>query len=807
MNSTIGRATMAVLLAGLSQAAFIQSAAAQAMIQPQDDAAENADVIVTAQKREQRITDVPVTVTAVTGARMADLGVNSLSEVAQYIPGLQIQEQSPNSPGFVIRGITSDSGSAQQGARVTVYYNGVDISRKQGAYQDLYDIERIEVVKGPQATLFGTAAAVGAINIVSAKPRAGTEGGILASYGNFDRTQVSGYLNAGNDTLAGRIAFAYKYRDGYVRNIAGDPNVPNQNQGRVDQDDLNGQDQRGVRGSLRWTPNSSLTADLVLTYDGQRNPGTAFKSRVFAPTGGQTGDYGYAELSGSPFSAEVLGRRKLGLTRNVYDANLTVAVDVAPGITFTTVNGYRRFDALEIFDADGGPAWYLEFAEDAKGEQWSHEGRFSFDGAHYRASFGWNAFFENGQQRVPFSTEEGTYLACSVARDFAPIRQLLNSAGVPTGTACVAPNGTIPGARATAILSRGTATVVPYSASFANYGNTDTYSVFADATWIPVTALELTAGARILIEDRQSGYSSVMPDSRLLAGAGIFTSLLAAANTKGQEFTAERSYAAILPRFNALYRLSDDVNVYATISKGRRSPVVQLDAQRIVPLSVANSGAIPRLQIIPAENVWNYEGGIKGRVGPFSGAASVFYQRYKGFQVTVFENGLTVTRSAGSANNLGVELEGNVALHRWLSLFGTFAYIDGGIGNAPSNGVFAGNRFRLQPDTSASGGANVRIPIGSSATFYATPSATYRSKVYFELPNSEAISQGGYTLVNLRAGVEFGDHGRFHVGAFARNLTNKRYLIDAGNTGGTFDAPTYIAGEPRFYGVELGARF
>ena len=397
MNSTIGRVSAAVLLAGLSQAAFIQSVAAQAMIQPQEDARDandNPDVIVTAQKREQRIEDVPVTVTAVTGARMADLGVNSLSEVAQYIPGLQIQEQSANNPGFVIRGITSDSGSAQQGARVTLYYNGVDISRTRGAYQDLYDIERIEVVKGPQATLFGTAAAIGAINIISAKPRAGTEGGILASYGNFDRTQVSGYLNAGNDTLAGRIAFAYKYRDGYVRNIAGDPKVPNQNQGRVDQDDLNGQDQRGVRGSLRWTPNSSVTADLVLTYDGQRNPGTAFKSRVFAPTGGQTGDYGYAELSGSPFSAEVLGKRKLGLTRNVYDANLTVAVDVAPGITFTTVNGYRRFDSLEIFDADGGPAWYLEFGEDAKGDQWSHESRFAFDGAHYRASFGWNAFFE-----------------------------------------------------------------------------------------------------------------------------------------------------------------------------------------------------------------------------------------------------------------------------------------------------------------------------------------------------------------------------------------------------------------------------
>ena len=146
-------------------------------------------------------------------------------------------------------------------------------------------------------------------------------------------------------------------------------------------------------------------------------------------------------------------------------------------------------------------------------------------------------------------------------------------------------------------------------------------------------------------------------------------------------------------------------------------------------------------------------------------------------------------------------------LQRWLALSGSFAYLVGGTADDPANGVFAGNRFRLQPDTTASGGATLRVPLGSSATFYATPSATYRSKVYFELPNSEAISQGGYTLVNLRAGVEFGADGSFHVGGFARNLTNKRYLIDAGNTGGAFSAPTYIAGEPRFYGVELGARF
>ncbi|HXH15772.1 MAG TPA: TonB-dependent receptor [Sphingomonas sp.] len=803
MTRIFTRLALATLATTCSTAALAQ-ASTQAELQASGAATASTDtsddeILVTAQKREQRIADVPVTVTAITGQKMASIGVNSLSEVAAYIPGLQIQEQSANNPGFVIRGITSDNGSSQQGARVTLYYNGIDISRSRGAYQDLFDLERIEVVKGPQATLFGTAAAVGAISLVSAKPEPGFSGGINGTYGNFDRTQVAGFLNAGNDVLSGRLAFAYKYRKGYVRNIAGDANVPNQNQGGVDQDDLNGQDQRGLRGSLRYRPSDSITADLVLTYDGQRNPGTAFKSRAHAPTGGQTGDYGYAELSGSPYSQAVLGARKLGLDRNVYDANLTIAAELSPGITFTTVNGYRRFDALEVFDADGGPAAYLEFAEDAKGDQWSHESRFAFEGPKYRASVGWNAFFENGFQRVPFATEEGTYLACSVSAAYAPIRTPLNAVGIPTGTSCVAPNGTIPATRATAALTGGRATAIPYAAEFTNYGNNDTYSVFADATYIPVPALELTAGARILIEDRQSGYSSVQPNSVILASLGIQSSLLGTVNTNGNKFVAEKSFTAILPRFNALLKLNADVNLYATISKGRRSPVVQLAAQRTA------FGVGPNLQVVPQENVWNYEGGIKGRVGPFSGAASVFYQTYDGFQVSVTQaDGSARTESAGSAKNLGVELEGNMKIASYLTAFATFAYIDGGIADKPA-GSFAGNRFRLQPDTTASGGLTLRLPVGG-ATLYATPSINYRSKVFFELPNNPAISTPGYTLVNARAGLEFAQ-GRYSVGGFVRNATNKRYLIDAGNTGGGFGIPTYIAGEPRFYGVELGAKF
>ena len=184
-----------------------------------DDPVSTTTIVVTAQKIEQRAQDVPITISAVTGERIEDLGVSDLDELSSYVPGLNIQEQSANNPGIVIRGITSDSGSSQQGPRVTLYYNGVDISRSRGSYQAIYDLERVEVIKGPQATLFGTASAVGAISLVSARPREGFSGEITGGYGNFDQTLLGGFLNAGSDVLAARrLRMAHTRR--LCRNLA-----------------------------------------------------------------------------------------------------------------------------------------------------------------------------------------------------------------------------------------------------------------------------------------------------------------------------------------------------------------------------------------------------------------------------------------------------------------------------------------------------------------------------------------------------------------------------------------------------------
>lgn len=754
-------------LAAAPHAAFAQDSDAAA----EDDSGSGNQIIVTTQKIEQRALDVPITISALAGERIRELGVTDLDELSYYTPGLLIQEQSANNPGVVIRGITSDSGSAQEGPRVTLYYNGVDISRSRGSYQAIYDLERVEVVKGPQATLFGTASAVGAISLVSARPREGFSGEVRGSYGNFDQTMVGGHINIGSDVIAARIAGEWRKRDGYVRNLS-----PNQTK------DLYAQDQFGLRASIRYTPTDSFTLDLIGTYDQQRNGGTPFISATFpassASPGGPANAFVDANLGGLPSAAATLGDDQLGLNREVYDLNLTAEYQFSDEWTFTTVNGYREFDSLEVFDADGSAAPFLEFTEFAKGWQVSHEGRFSYAGEKLRASAGWNMFIEDGFQNVPFATEEGVFLSC-LGGLFANPRRL-----------CVAPDGSVPALGATNI---------PYSAIlFQNEGRNEAYSVFADVTWLPTDALELTAGVRFLDELRRSSFSNNIPNSRL-TGAPLIPG---GVNTGGLVFTVEEEFQAVLPRFNALYRISDDVNVYATISKGRRSPVVQLNARRDGANVVANRTDVD------AEIVWNYEGGIKLAAGPVSASLGVYYQVYDNFQVSIPDParpGTTITVSAGSASNLGVEGELAIDLADWLNVFGNFGFIDGGVDNDPANGNLAGSRFRLQPEWQASGGFTVDYDFGG-ARFFATPTVTHRSTIFFQVPNSNLLSQGPVTLVNARAGVSFADE-RYEIAGFIRNAFNEDFLLDAGNTGNGFGVPTFIPGEPRFYGVEVTAKF
>ncbi len=772
--------TRFLLLAGACLLPAFVATAAEADDQTAESIGE--EIIVTTQRSEQKQKDVPITVTAYTGRTLREIGVTQFDQLSAYVPGLNVQEQSPNNPGFVIRGITSDTGSSQGSPAVTVYLNGVDVSRSRGSYFDLFDLERVEVVKGPQSTLFGTAAAVGVVSVITAKPRPGTSGEVRVGYGNFDQRRIDGFVNIGNDTLALRVAGAVKLRDGVVENIAGRPNSQTPNGPRID--DLNGQGQYGARVSLRYTPSSDLTVDLIGTFDAQRAPGTAFSSGTFAPTGGNTSPYTFKEAAGSPFSAQVLGADQPSLTRNVYDVNLTAAYRLNDAWSVTAIAGYRNFDSLEVFDADGTQAWYLEFAEDARGEQLNFEARTNYTSDTVRAFFGANYFWESGFQRVPFSSEEGTFLQCA-ANLIPGLGCINNSTGVVTAAA------------ATGILTGGAATQLPYAAElFRNSAVIDTFSLFGDMTLIPLPRLEFNIGVRWLTENRISGISTNIPNT-VITGAPLIPGGI---NTGGQVLSSQGRFNAFLPRANILYRVTDNVNLYATYSRGRRSPVVQVNAGRTAGVLT------PAVRVFPAEILDNYEAGVKGNFGPVNFSLGAYIMKYKDFQISVPQQGAPALIVNADATNKGIEAEFSANLSKAVNLFANGSYIDARINDDPRFGNFAGDRFRLQPEWQASAGGTLRLPVGDSLELFATPTITYRSSLFFELPNNPVIAQGPVTLANLRAGIRHPE-AKWEIIGFANNLFDKEYVLDAGNTGGAFGIPTFIRGLPRLFGVEAVYRF
>lgn len=741
------------------------------------------EIVVVAQKRAQSIQDVPVTISAYDGDFLESLGIGELDTLSEITPGLVIQEQSPNNPGFVIRGITSDSGSSQSSPRVSIYYNGADVSRSRGSYFELFDVEGIEVVKGPQATLFGTAASVGAISVATRKPEKDFSAQLKASVGNYSAKGVSGFVTGGNDLMQGRVAFTYRERDGFIKNIAGDSN--SQNPAGFKQDDMHAIERFSYRPSLRITPSDDVTIDLVYTYEKNDDSGTSFKNGLYAPTGGDTSPYSFVEMPGSPYAESVFGKKDLGVERTVNDLNLTVNWDVSNDLTITSITAGRNFDSLEVFDADGTQAWFLEFAEAAEGDQFSQELRAVYTQNKFTSIFGVSYFEEDGSQRIPFSTEESIFLNCL---------GVLGS-GVP----CINNDGSVN--ILTPVLTGGVVNELPYSLEFTNYGENKAYSAFADVTYAATEALELTAGLRYIKEEKRSGYSSAAPNS-VLTQAPLFT-----VDTNGETFYGDADYDDWLPRFNALYIINPTTNMYATISKGRRSEVLEVSSANDEQGSVEAS-----ISEVPAEIIWNYETGIKGKAldGRLDYSVAVFYQDYSNFQVTLQDDeGVAFSADAGSATNVGAEAEVRALINNEFEVFANAAYLDAEIDDDSNNGNLAGNKFRLQPEWTFSTGLFYSTELSNSLNLTSSLIYSYRSEVYFEPANAPIsgldISQPGLGLVSARLGIASDDD--WAVSVFASNLLDKEYLVDAGNTGGGFGNPTFVAGAPRFVGIELTLGF
>ncbi|WEK39622.1 MAG: TonB-dependent receptor [Candidatus Brevundimonas colombiensis] len=796
------------------------------------------EVIVTAQLREQKTIDVPFALTAYSGQFLENLGIQEFDQLSAFVPGFLVQNQSPNNPGFVMRGITSDSGSATAEPRVSVFQDGVSISKSRGSYVELFDLERVEVAKGPQSTLYGRGALIGAVNLVQNRARPGmTDAYANIEAGNQGYRMVEGALNLPVGETAGlRLATRLKTRDGSVDNLLGG-------------EDYNSIETRALRLSGAWAPSDAMRFDVIGNYQKDNASGTSFKSIAYAPADPNTGAVlgGKAPWDGAALTpgAAFDGGKALGLDRKVWGVTGLARFNLNADWTLNSTTAYREFTNYETFDADGVSLPILTAAEDTHGEQWSQDLRLGFDNGGRLSGFvgaGW--FHEKGYQRTPTQFDERLLLA-----------QL---AGLLDGSATTVGDRTLPMAAypTVAQLALGGLLTPLGAGAFAspiadnlkpahietpiNNSELTSYDVFADVTYAFTDRFEMSAGVRYTRDDKTTGFASSVQSRSTLGG---LLALQAGAIPAGQIPTflgalANPAYlvlpANLFPLFGltsqptanngdfsyfdskddgvtwrvtARYALTDDTNVYANYARGRRPEVVSARPP-------AAPGGAARFSTVDAETVDSYEVGAKSALmgGRLRLDGAVFFYNYENFQTTVQQGTTFVTTNAGEAKSYGFEGQANFALSPVFDLFATYAYNHSRF----ENGVYDGNQFRLSPDHAASIGATWRLPT-AGGEIEVQPTYTWQSKIFFDddndRPDLQTVARGSiiadliqdeyqdaYGLLNLRVRYT-PDGANWGVEAFGDNILDEKYIKDAGNTGDGLGMPTFIAGRPASYGL------
>ncbi|MFC4254762.1 TonB-dependent receptor [Altererythrobacter xixiisoli] len=807
-------------------------------------------IIVTAQLREQALVEVPVAITAYDGEFIEQLGLNDFEEISRFVPGFVVQNQSPNNAGFVMRGITSDSGAAYVEPRVSVFQDGVSISKSRGSYVELFDMERVEIARGPQSTLYGRGALIGAVNLVQNKADPSAPAGLFrGSYGNNNAIMAEAMVNMPlNDKAALRVSGRLRERDGFIPNLLGGS-------------DFNSVNTFAIRSALRLEPSDRVSVDIIGNYQEDNPAGTSFKSLSYNPTDPTTGALlgtsepwtGAALAPGEGFE----GGAPLGLDRKVGGVTGIIRAELSDSFSLTSISAWRQFDSLEIFDADGISLPALTAAEDAHGEQFSQELRLTYQSDSLTAFLGASYFRDKGYQRTPSQFDERVLLARltnqlnggglipgRAASDPAPMAVLTNpafSAALLQGVAGAS------GVALSPALAQAIATNLKsghYETS-TNHAETESFDIFADVSLQLTDRLEVGAGGRYSHDSKTSSISSAVLNGRSILG-GFIGALSQAAPTRtallnalavpgaagippsagypvplfglgsqptannGDLISADLNNGGFTWRAFARYELAPDASIYANYARGRRPQVLSA-------LTPSTPTGAARFDVVEAETVDSFELGARTQSGDLYLDGSVFYYSYNNFQTTVQQGTQFVVVNAGKADAYGFEGQARWRANDNISLLGTYAYNHSRF----RTGVRDGNQFRLSPDHSFSFAAMFGLDAGPGRLSF-TPSVTWQSRIFFDDDNdrpdlqttaSGALiadliqdeTQGSYALVNARLGYAL-DSG-LEVEAFVTNLLKQNYIKDAGNTGDALGMPTFIAGEPRFYGVQVTKRF
>ena len=766
----------------MPMAAVAQTATGNAATAPEaaSDVAP-AEIIVTAQKRAERLQDVPVAVSVISGNAIAAQGGVNLENAQYLVPALNFRKSGVAiNQSLFLRGVGTSTFSIAGEPSVSTVVDGVVYSRAGEAFSDLVDIERIEVLRGPQGTLFGKNASAGVVNVVSKRPTDQLEGMAEASFYTKSEYRARGAINLPlNDILATRITGFYSKWDG---------NTYNETAGTT----VNGYKRYGVRGQLQAKFSPDFTA--TLTADWRKSNDDCCAEIIGGPPLNADGTVNAAALTLLQQAVPTLqGDQTRRVRQNLinraiqksYGASLQLEGTVA-GQTLTSITAYRKYDEREIRDGDFvGQATntYNQLHDDGPqiGNTFTQEVRLTSPGKQF-IDYVAGVFYSRARTERTFTRND---IVC--AGGAAP-------ALTPCGSALAAPS-TFPSGTATfgsvfknlAFFGQATVNI---SDEFRVIGGLrytrDDLSVFHSRR----TTL---AGAGIQPNFDQGVYNEYL---RLVAlGVAPTTAQTqAVALSNGVPFRTKTDNDNVSGKAGVQYDISRNSMAYATYARGYKGPAYNI----FYNLTATGTN------IIDPESADSYEVGLKNTL--FGGTLVVnlagFYAKYKNFQANNPDTvaGVLVTRftNAGSISTRGVELDMLWRPVRDLNISGGVAYTDAHVDQfkVPTNGattgvIASGTTLGYAPKFKGSLGADYRWRTGGDVDFAFGMQSSYQSKQLSQFDANPVIRNAAtikaYGLVDLQASIISADD-RFRLTAQVKNVFDTSFAasITSGGPSGSY---------------------
>lgn len=760
------------------------------------DSLQIEEVVVTARKREENLQETPISITAITADTIADAHLTDLSSIEAMTPNLNLVASTDGSSGGInafIRGVGQSDQVLTTDPGVGIYVDGVYISRTVGSNLEFNDIERLEVLRGPQGTLFGKNTIGGAINVVTRRPSGETSFNIEATVGEYGYKGISAYAETGlSDTLAASVAVLKKDSDGWQKRQGTDSGAD---------------DMWGVRAHLLWTPSDSFSSHLVIDNtdkDQQTAPRTlevfdrsqflpTLYNRFVSPTNTcctQSTDVDKSGLGNSPTKDEV----------EIFGVSWTNERDLGE-MTLKSITGYRDMDTYAFRDSDNSPQGFFSVLGAFDHDQFSQE--FVLSGNAFNDKMDWVVgayyFEEDGTHYTEVTGAEGLYGA---------LKSQPLTVTLPLG-----PGGAdVPVAN----LASG----FDFSLTYEREQEVKSYAAYFHTTYELSEQLRLTLAARYTRDekdyslftfkrDSQTAFIAPGPTSDKNCGAVV-------ARAPGSTFSCSQEWSEFSPKIGLDYQFDDNTMAYVHVSRGFRSGIFNGR-----PLTT------PEISTADPETLTSYEIGFKTQLLDqrlqLNGA--IFYNDYEDQQFLVNKPSDALGSSlalsvanAGESNTSGFELEVLALVTEALTFTGGFSYInpeydeyiDSTIDPVTKLSVdvdLSHRRFSHTPEWNANVGVQYETGLSGGGTLRARADAAYKDDIYYTNNDTslafDTLHENGYTRVDAGATYITSDD-QWEFSLYGKNLTDKRVYAGGFDVQGFFGVvdTSYIAPRRYFFSVK-----